>query len=74
MLAGFEKLMRSDEFWDGAFVDMGIERGVWDAALLTVPSRTIRIRGPFFHHHLYKFPTYTIKDKFVVIFRLGFCL
>jgi hypothetical protein len=74
MLAGCEKMMRSVEFWDGDFVDMGIERGVWDAALVTAPSRTIRIHGPFFHHHLYIFPTSTIKDKFVVNFRLGFCL
>jgi hypothetical protein len=39
-----EKMMRSDDFWDGAFVDMGIERGVWDAA----PSRTLPIIIPSF--------------------------
>lgn len=59
-----EKMMRSDDFWDGAFLDMGIERGVWDAA----PSRTLRIYHPFFHHHLYKFSTLTIKVKFVLNF------
>ena len=63
MLAGCEKMVRSDEFWDGAFVDMGIEQGVWDAALVTAPSRTICIHGPFFHHHLYKFSTCTIQVK-----------
>jgi hypothetical protein len=74
MLAGCEKMMRSDEFWDGAFVDLGIERGVWDAALVTARSRTIRVHGPFFHHHLYKFSTSAIKFKFGISFRLGFCL
>lgn len=39
-----EKMMRSDDFWDGAFVDMGIERGVWGAA----PSRTLPIIIPSF--------------------------
>lgn len=38
--------MRSDEFWDGAFVDMGIERGLWYAALVTVHSRTVRVHPP----------------------------
>ena len=74
MLAGCEKMMRSDEFWDGAFVVMGIERGVWDAALVTFPSRTVRVHGPLFHHHLCKFCSSIIKVKFVVNFRLGFCL
>jgi hypothetical protein len=74
MLARCEKMMRSDEFWDDAFVDMGIERGVWNAALVTAPSRTICVHGPFFHHHLYIFSTSIIKVKFVINFRLGFCL
>ena len=67
-------MMRSDEFLVGAFVGMGIERGVWNAALVTAPSRTIRVHGPFFHHYLYKFSTSIIKVKFVINFSLGFCL
>jgi len=73
-VAGCEKMVRNDEFWDGSFVDMGIERGVWDVALVAATYRTVRIHGPLFHHHLYKFPSSTIKDEFVVNFRLGFCL
>jgi hypothetical protein len=72
MLAGCE--MISDEFWDGAFVDMGIERGVCNAALVTAPSRTLRVHGPFFHHRLYKFSISIIKAEFVIYFSLGFCL
>jgi hypothetical protein len=64
--------MRSDEFWDGAFVDMGIERGVWYAALVTASSRTTRVHDSFFHHHLYKFSISIIKVKFVINFRLVF--
>jgi hypothetical protein len=39
MLVGW-KMMRSDKFLEGAYVDMENEQGVWDAVLVTALSRT----------------------------------
>jgi hypothetical protein len=65
-------MMICNEFWDGAYVDVENDWGVWDAALVTAPSRTISIHGPFFSHNLYTFSTSTINVVFVITFWLGF--